>query len=73
VKVLLTGVAGYVGSGCLRWLVKHGHEPYAYDNRTEGNVAADPDAQKLLIVGDIAETNRMGFHDWTRRVHSRIW
>jgi UDP-glucose 4-epimerase len=59
VKVLLTGGAGYVGSACLRWLLEHGHEAFAYDNLTEGNVAAVPDAQNRLFVGDIAETNRL--------------
>ena len=58
-KVLLTGGAGYVGSACLRWLLAHGHEPFAYDNLTEGNVAAVPDAQHRLIEGDIAETDRL--------------
>ena len=58
-KVLLTGGAGYVGSACLRWLIEHGHEPIAYDNLTEGNVAAVPDASNRLIVGDIAETDRL--------------
>ena len=55
-KVLLTGGAGYVGSACLRWLLQHGHEAFAYDNLTEGNVAAVPDAHNRLIEGDIAET-----------------
>ena len=51
VKVLLTGGAGYVGSACLRWLLEHGHEPLAYDNLTEGNVAAVPDAQDPSLRG----------------------
>jgi UDP-glucose 4-epimerase len=55
-KVLLTGGAGYVGSACLRWLLAHGHDPLAYDNLSEGNVAAVPDAPTRLIVGDIADT-----------------
>ena len=58
-KILLTGGAGYVGSACLRWLLRHGHEPIAYDNLSEGNVAAVPDAPNRLIVGDISETNRL--------------
>ncbi len=58
-RVLLTGGAGYVGSACLRWLLAHGHEPFAYDNLTEGNVAAVPDASDRLIMGDIAETDRL--------------
>jgi UDP-glucose 4-epimerase len=58
-KILLTGGAGYVGSACLRWLLDHGHDPIAYDNLSEGNVAAVPDAPDRLIVGDIAETDRL--------------
>ena len=45
-KLLLTGGAGYVGSACLRWLLRHGHDPIAYDNLVEGNVAAVPDASQ---------------------------
>lgn len=59
-KILLTGGAGYVGSACLRWLLRHGHAPIAYDNLLEGNVEAVPDASQRLIVGDIAETDRLG-------------
>jgi UDP-glucose-4-epimerase GalE len=58
-KVLLTGGAGYVGSACLRWLLRHGHDPIAYDNLLEGNLGAVPDAASRLIVGDIAETDRL--------------
>ena len=58
-KLLLTGGAGYVGSACLRWLLDHGHDPIAYDNMVEGNVAAVPDASNRLIIGDIAETDRI--------------
>ena len=58
-KILLTGGAGYVGSACLRWLLERGHDPIAYDNLLEGNTSAVPDAAYRLIVGDIAETNRL--------------
>jgi UDP-glucose-4-epimerase GalE len=58
-KILLTGGAGYVGSACLRWLLRHGHDPIAYDNLAEGNVPAVPDAANRLIVGDITETDRL--------------
>jgi UDP-glucose-4-epimerase GalE len=58
-RILLTGGAGYVGSACFRWLLERGHDPIAYDNLVEGNVAAVPDAADRLIVGDIAETNRL--------------
>ena len=47
-KNLCTGGAGYVGSACLRWLLKHGHDPVAYNNLYTGNAAAVP--QDRLIV-----------------------
>lgn len=52
-KVLCTGGAGYVGSACLRWLLKHGHDAVAYDNLSEGNARAVP--QGRLIQGDILD------------------
>jgi UDP-glucose 4-epimerase len=54
VKILLTGGAGYIGSACLRWLLKHGHDPIAFDNMGEGNAAAVPEGR--LVVGDICDT-----------------
>ena len=56
-RIVLTGGAGYIGSACLRWLIRHGHDPIAYDNLSEGNAAAVPDGR--LVVGDIADTDRM--------------
>ena len=44
---------------CLRWLLAHGHDPIAYDNLSEGNIAAVPDAPARLMVGDISETGRL--------------
>jgi UDP-glucose-4-epimerase GalE len=58
-KILLTGGAGYVGSACLRWLLANGHDPIAYDNMSEGNTAAVPDGHTRLVVGDIADTDRL--------------
>ena len=58
-KILLTGGAGYVGSACLRWLLKHGHDPIAYDNLQDGHSAAVPEANDRLIIGDIADTSRL--------------
>ena len=52
-RVLCTGGAGYVGSACLRWLLKHGHDPIAYDNLSEGNTKAVP--QGRLVSGDILD------------------
>ncbi|MAE59851.1 MAG: UDP-glucose 4-epimerase GalE [Planctomycetaceae bacterium] len=50
-NILCTGGAGYVGSACLRWLLRHGHEAIAYDDLSAGNAEAVPDGR--LIVGDI--------------------
>ena len=50
-KILLTGGAGYVGSACLRWLLEHGHDPIAYDNLSEGNRAAVPEASDAADRG----------------------
>ncbi len=56
-KILITGGAGYVGSACLRHIVKHGHEVIAYDNLVEGHSTAV--AGQPLIVGDIADTPKL--------------
>ena len=52
-RLFLTGGAGYIGSACLRWLLRHGHDPIAYDNLSEGNPASVPDGR--LVVGDILD------------------
>jgi UDP-glucose 4-epimerase len=52
-KVLLTGGAGYVGSACLRYLLRHGYDAVAFDNLSEGNRDAVPEGR--LIVGDILD------------------
>jgi UDP-glucose 4-epimerase len=56
-KILLTGGAGYIGSACLRWLLRHGHDPIAFDNLSEGNRLSVPEGR--LIVGDILDTARL--------------
>ena len=58
-KILLTGGAGYVGSACLRWLLRHGHDPIAYDNLSRGTPRPSPKPRAGSIVGDIAETDRL--------------
>ena len=58
-KILLTGGAGYIGSACLRWLLRHGHDAIAYDSLVEGNAAAVPDPETRLVVGDLADMPRM--------------
>jgi UDP-glucose 4-epimerase len=59
VRVLCTGGAGYVGSACLRWLLAHGHEAFAYDDLSLGNRAAVPDAKRRLVVGELADAARL--------------
>lgn len=54
-RILLTGGAGYVGSACLRYLLRQGHDAVAFDDLSEGNRAAVPEGR--LIVGDIADTD----------------
>ncbi len=58
-RILLTGGAGYVGSACLRWLLRQGHDPIAYDNLIEGNTEAVPDPAGRLVVGDISQTDHL--------------
>src|SRR5690606_25981845 len=49
--------AGYVGSACLRHIVKEGHEAIAYDNLAEGHPKAVGNSE--LVVGDIADTEKL--------------
>lgn len=56
-KILVTGGAGFVGSACLRYLLKLGYDAYAYDNLAQGHWQAVPSGR--LIVGDIADTSRL--------------
>jgi UDP-glucose-4-epimerase GalE len=56
-KILLTGGAGYVGSACLRWLLKHGHEPLAFDDLSEGNRDAVPGDR--VFQGDIQQIDSL--------------
>ena len=52
-RLLLTGGAGYVGSACLRWLLRCGHDPVAFDNLSAGNRAAVPEGR--LVLGDLGD------------------
>ena len=60
-NILCTGGAGYVGSAALRWLLKNGHNPVAFDDLSLGNRAAVPGAEdeKRLVVGDILDRNAL--------------
>jgi UDP-glucose 4-epimerase len=57
VRVLLTGGAGYVGSACLRELLRGGHDAIAYDDLSSGHAEAVPEGR--LIVGDIFDAARL--------------
>ncbi|RAP37724.1 UDP-glucose 4-epimerase GalE [Candidatus Marinamargulisbacteria bacterium SCGC AAA071-K20] len=54
-NILITGGAGYIGSACLRWMLNKGYNVYAFDNLSEGNKAAIPDAESRLIIGNILD------------------
>jgi UDP-glucose 4-epimerase len=56
-RILLTGGAGYVGSACLRWLERHGHEPVAFDDLSEGNRESVP--ADRLVEGNILDRNAL--------------
>ncbi len=56
-NVLCTGGAGYVGSACLRRILRFGYDAVAYDNLSTGNRAAVPDGR--LIVGDILDRDAL--------------
>ncbi len=56
--MLVTGGAGYVGSACLRWLLRHGHEPLPFDSLVEGNAAAVPEGTPL-VRGDIEDRSAL--------------
>jgi UDP-glucose 4-epimerase len=57
VRVLVTGGAGYVGSACLRWLLRSGYDAIAYDDLSAGSPAALP--ADRLVRGDILDTARL--------------
>src|SRR5262245_37698422 len=69
-RILLTGGAGYIGSACLRWLLRHGHDPVALDNMTEGNAAAVPGAAERLVRGDILDLDLLARTMRERRVEA---
>ncbi len=70
-RILCTGGAGYVGSACLRWLLKNGHDAIAYDNLVEGNAESVP--HDRLVLGDISDraalANAMSKHEIEAVMH----
>ena len=53
----MTGGAGYVGSACMRWLLKAGVDAIAYDNLSLGHAQSVP--LDRLIVGDIHDSDAL--------------
>lgn len=53
-RIFVTGGAGYVGSACLRLLLRQGHDAVAFDNLSEGYAEAVPAGR--LVQGDIRDT-----------------
>ncbi len=56
-RILVTGGAGYIGSHAARLLARSGHEPWVYDNLSQGHRAACPAGR--LIEGELADRERL--------------
>lgn len=56
-RIIMTGGAGYVGSACLRWMLRNGHEAWAFDDLSTGNSASVPDGH--LFTGDIRDVDAL--------------
>jgi UDP-glucose 4-epimerase len=65
-RILVTGGAGYVGSHCLRRLLKSGHEVVVYDNLYQGHAAAVPPG--LLVQGDLSDQPKLAALMEDRRI-----
>ena len=67
-RILVTGGAGYVGSHCLRHLLKAGHEVVVYDNLYQGHAAAVPPG--LLVQGDLNDRAKLAAVMQERRIEA---
>src|SRR5262245_41490635 len=56
-RILVTGGAGYVGSHCVRELMRAGHDVWVYDNLSRGHCQAAPKGR--LILGDLTDQPRL--------------
>src|SRR6185503_20203331 len=54
---MVTGGAGYVGSACLRWLLRAGYDALAYDDLSTGNAESIPAGR--LARGDILDRDQL--------------
>ena len=54
-KIFITGGAGYVGSHCVRELVRTRHEVVVFDNLKDGGHREAVDSHARLVVGDLAD------------------
>lgn len=53
-RILVTGGAGYIGSHCVRNLIRAGHDVTVLDNLSNGHRAA-VDSRAIFIRGDLAD------------------
>jgi UDP-glucose-4-epimerase GalE len=69
-RILVTGGAGYIGSHAVRLFLERGHDVWVYDNLSYGHRAAVP--ADRLIVGDLAQTQRLDHVLLERRIHAVV-
>lgn len=55
-KILVTGGAGYIGSNCIRLLLKQGYDVIVLDNLSRGHKKAIPE-EITFIKGDLSDEN----------------
>ena len=67
-RILVTGGAGYVGSHCVRHLLRAGHEVVVYDNFWQGHREAVPAG--LLVEGDLLDQPKLAGLMRERRIEA---
>ena len=58
-KILITGIAGFLGSHLADALIAQGHEVYGIDNLMGGDEKNVPQGVKEFRIGDVADLNNM--------------